>query len=482
MKKIISVTLAVALALLSLAGCVDKEQPTEKLAMYTENFSITQPMLTYYFNTQYLTFVTANEQYLDAYGLDTSQPLDKQDCALNSANWYDYFMDIAKGRLEQCLIIAEKAEAEGKTLSKDDEESIQAELKVLKENAKEQKMNLNDYLAATFGDGVDSETVLAVTRLERMVNKYYDKYEKTLDTSAEAVEKYFDGHKRLYSTVDYLSFYVSPLGDTMQESTSARRTAMMLSEAEDSETFLELVGDYVTDYYTDYYGVKLSKKEIKEKVEEAKLSCEVKGAGYDSSSAASRWAFSDDRVVNEGTYIEDTENGGYSVYFLTSLPAREEYNAISLRQIVFDINTFPSEENAMQAAQEAILNLELNNYSDAYFEKLATEVSADVISKNSGGLYENLTKGNLVDAAELEEWIFNEERKEGDITLLQTDSYGYHVVYIEKIGEPVWMLRSREGMVASRFGEYVSDLGDEYVVYLNDNIVYSVSEAEIPQE
>ena len=84
-----------------------------------------------------------------------------------------------------------------------------------------------------------------------------------------------------------------------------------------------------------------------------------------------------------------------------------------------------------------------------------------------------------MNAEELEEWIFDASRKNGDITLLQTDEYGYHVVYIEKIGEPVWLLRSREGMVNARFSEYISDMGDDYVVYMNDNVIYSVSEAEI---
>jgi len=142
---------------------------------------------------------------------------------------------------------------------------------------------------------------------------------------------------------------------------------------------------------------------------------------------------------------------------------------------------YDSEKQAMQDAQEAILNLELNDYSVKYFKKLAEEKSADALTVSNGGLYEGLTKGNLVDAKELEEWIFDPSRKKGDITLLQTEKYGYHVVYIEEIGEPVWYLRAREGMVSARFSEYVSDLGDDHVVYINDNIVYTVLETEIKE-
>ena len=481
MKKLISVALAMIIALTCIAGCGEKEPDKKDLAMYTENHSITKSMLTYCFNAQYLSFVTANQQNLEAYGLDVTEPLDKQECALNNANWYDYFMDIAKNHLEQCLIVAEKAKLDGKYLTKKDTEAIEKELETLKTEAKKNKMNLADYIEKNFGEGVTSDDLIAVTQMEKMVNKYYNKFEKKLDTSEKAVTKYFEGHKRLYSTVDYLSFCITPLGDSMQEISSAQRSAMTLSEVETAEEFLDYVGDYVTDYYTNYYGVKLSKKEIKEKVKTAQESCEVEGAGYDPTSAASRWAFSPERVANEGTYIEDTENG-YSVYFLTSLPTREEYNAMSIRQIVFDIADYQNEEEAMKAAQETILNLGLNDYSSTYFEKLAEEKSADTLTKSNGGLYENLTKGNLVDAKELEEWIFDGARKKGDITLLQTEKYGYHVVYVEDVGEPVWLLRSRDGMVSARFSEYISDLGDDYVVYINDNVVYSVLEAEIETE
>lgn len=481
MKKIISATLAVMVAFTCLAGCQKAQRNTENLAMYTENFSVTKSMLTYCFNTQYRSFVTANAERLEDYELDTTQPLDTQDCILNNANWYDYFMDIAKNRLEQCLIVAEKAKLDGKELSKKEEKAIEEDIVLLKDAAKKEKKNLADYIEDTFGDGVTEDDIIQVSKMEQLVNKYYDKFESTLDTGKKAVKKYYEGHKRLYSTVDYLSFYVAPLGDSAQEVTDAKRTALLLSQAKDPDSFLEMVEDYVNNYYTEYYGVKLSKKELKQKIAAAKESCEVTGAGYDASSTASRWAFDPERKVNDTTYIEDKENNGYFIYLLKSLPDRQTYNAVSVRQIVFAIDDYDSEDKAMQAAQETILNLEKNDYSADYFKRIAEEQSADTLSKSNGGLYENLSKGNLVDAKELEEWIFSDDREEGDITLLQTAKYGYHVVYIEEIGEPVWYLRAREGMVSARFSEYVSDLGDDHVVYINDNIVYTVLETEIKE-
>ncbi len=478
MKKSIAVALVFIIFVFSLSGCTKEKKDPNQYAMYTDNFQITKGMLEYCFNSQYISFVAENEADLEEMGLSTSQSLAEQKCSINGTNWYDYFMDTAKGHLEQCLIISEMALNKEKTLTQSEVAEVKEQLDELNATAEAEGITINQYVDKYFGENVLLQDIFDVCKMEYLAGKYFNEFAEKLDTGDKAVEKYYDGHKKLYTTVNYLQFFVSPLGDEAKDDTSARRTALLLSEAEDKEEFLSLVGNYVTEYYNNYYTEKVTKKELKSYVKKAQDGCVVNGAGYNSSSAASRWAFSDERKINEGMYFEDTENGGYSVYYLTSLPAREEYNAVSIRQIIYDIEKFDDSDSALEAAQEAILNLELNNYSNEYFEKLVKEQSADNFSKDTGGLYENITKGNLVEAPELEEWIFSDKRKAGDITLLQTANYGYHVIYIEEIEKPVWLLQAREGMINSRFNEHIADLGDDYVVYINDNIVYGITEVD----
>lgn len=478
MKKIISLFLIVALLITTVCGCAKKKRAVETFAMYTDNFEITEKMLTYYFNLQYLSFVTSNYDNLESFGLDTTQPLSEQNCPINGSNWYDYFMDTAKEKLTQCLIVSEMYKKKNKPITAKETKQVEDSIEILKKQAKENGTNFEKYIQTQFGEGVTEDDIRKVSEMEALTSRYYKAFEKDLDTSPKALEKYFEGHSKMYSTVDYLYFYISPLGQTNSDTTGAQRTAINLSQAENSDEFLNMVEAYVKEYYELYYSGNIDKKTVKEKVKLARESCAVYEAGYDSSSPASRWAFSEERVVNEGHYLIDEETGGYHVYYLTSLPSRQEYKSVDIRQIVFDPEDYENSDAAFSKAQSVLLNLADNEYSKASFKKFAKKYSADTISKNNGGLYTNVTKGSIVNATELESWIFDATREVGDIQLLETDEYGYHIVYIDKIGKPVWQLQILEGMVASKFGQHVSDLGDDYLLHINDNVVYRISEID----
>ena len=75
------------------------------------------------------------------------------------------------------------------------------------------------------------------------------------------------------------------------------------------------------------------------------------------------------------------------------------------------------------------------------FSALATEKTEDSGSKHTGGLYESIYSGQMVEP--FEKWCFDETRKPGDTDLVKT-TYGYHVMYYVD-GEEGWIRVSREG-------------------------------------
>jgi parvulin-like peptidyl-prolyl isomerase len=82
----------------------------------------------------------------------------------------------------------------------------------------------------------------------------------------------------------------------------------------------------------------------------------------------------------------------------------------------------------------------LNEYlggeqTEENFATLATRVSEDTGSQSTGGLYENIYKGQMV--LPFEEWCFDPARKAGDTGLVET-TYGYHVMYYVGPGETRW--------------------------------------------
>ena len=54
------------------------------------------------------------------------------------------------------------------------------------------------------------------------------------------------------------------------------------------------------------------------------------------------------------------------------------------------------------------------------------EYTQDPGSQSTGGLYTNVTLGQMVEP--FEKWCFDESRKPGDSGLVKTD-YGYHIMY-----------------------------------------------------
>ena len=68
------------------------------------------------------------------------------------------------------------------------------------------------------------------------------------------------------------------------------------------------------------------------------------------------------------------------------------------------------------------------------FAMLATEKTEDPGSQSTGGLYQQVYPGQMVDA--FNDWCFDESRNPGDYGMVQTN-YGYHVMYFVS-SEPQW--------------------------------------------
>lgn len=81
---------------------------------------------------------------------------------------------------------------------------------------------------------------------------------------------------------------------------------------------------------------------------------------------------------------------------------------------------------ACLASAEALMKKWKKDKSEANFAQMAFDNSADTGSNINGGLYSNLSKGQLTQ--ELDEWCFDEARQTGDTAIIRTDC-GYHIVY-----------------------------------------------------
>lgn len=111
---------------------------------------------------------------------------------------------------------------------------------------------------------------------------------------------------------------------------------------------------------------------------------------------------------------------------------------------------------AGEASAQALLDQFLaGEQTEEAFAALANEHSQDPGSNQVGGLYENVTEGEMVQA--FNDWCFDEARQVGDTGIVKTE-YGYHVMYFCG-SESLWQQYAESDYVT----EKASALADEIV-------------------
>lgn len=103
---------------------------------------------------------------------------------------------------------------------------------------------------------------------------------------------------------------------------------------------------------------------------------------------------------------------------------------INVRHILIGNDAFDDPK----AKADEVYNLYLSGEkTEDAFAALAEEYSSDEGSKSNGGLYSNVTEGQMVDT--FNAWCFDPVRQQGDTGIVQTQ-FGYHIMYFCGEGEP----------------------------------------------
>ena len=140
-----------------------------------------------------------------------------------------------------------------------------------------------------------------------------------------------------------------------------------------------------------------------------------------------------------------------------------------------------AEENAKaeakQKAEEIYAEWKNGDATEDSFAALAEANSEDTGSNTNGGLYEAVTKGQMV--ASFNDWIFDDARKPGDTEIVET-AYGYHVMYFVGDNAEAWYVNIENTLRTNKMQEYITNLtADMEVIDERGNIDYlHVAETE----
>ena len=147
---------------------------------------------------------------------------------------------------------------------------------------------------------------------------------------------------------------------------------------------------------------------------------------------AAKWAFAAKAGAKKAYAAADGK--AYAMYVVK---AAYPQPTVDVRHILFMTidsetqETLSEEEIAEKKEQAESVLAEWNALPDEEktaekFGELATQYTEDTGSQETGGLYEGVTPGQMVDS--FDKWIFDDSRKEGDVEIVESE-YGFHIMY-----------------------------------------------------
>lgn len=376
-----------------------------RVALSSEHYEVNNAMMDYYYVELEKSFFASGEDYLNYVGVDPDKSLKEQKYQ-GDTTWFDYLMQTVTSNNEQMLVLLEEATAQGMTLDAAEQADMEQKLS---------KIDLKDY-----APGVRMEDVRKAVEYSLIATKYSNKILADTKTSEPDWEAYYAEHEDDYLQLDAMSyaFTISEEGMSAEE---ALEQAKLLEQVTSKETFETWVKQYLT-------GTGVADDVASQTVEK----CKTTGALSSFGEEITAWAKADTTKPGD-TYVAQSDTA-CKVYLLLSKPERDEQLTVDVRHILLSTEQFGTAEAALERAKEVLEEWKNGPANEESFGELAKQYSADG-SANSGGLYEKVSPGEMVET--FNDWCFDENRKDGDTGIVESQ-YGAHVMYFVKHSLPKW--------------------------------------------
>ena len=461
-------------------------------AMETENYSVNQPMMNYFYQTAYSSFVSGTYyQTLGSYCSlnnatygNSGLSLDKQtigkgqyDSILvpaeyNGKTWHDYFMDQAVATVEQVLIFCEVADERNITLTEEELENVKLGAEALAEQIRVSKdaygstpyagLSDNACISAAFGDGVKMSDVRKALELTSLAGKAQnDISEELLDkVTLDRINAEYAENPKHYDLVDFLTYGFSVKYDTVSKDVLAE----IGEDAKEADHKDEILAEY--------------KKQIAEAIEKAKALSAITDKDE-----FLKFVLNDklDEIYDD-TYEELKEKAKLEVKVI---PSEENVKAIKEAMVAKIFEELFAEEvkdTAVDDVEEKddkfyAYEIEINKIYGEFLTDLKASLYSDLLSTKESCLSEQHTYSvpeKAEDEEENQKWLFADDRKAGDVTLIEDGdgAKGAEVAVTDKhYTADVYL------MVAPRYRDEVKVRDGAYMVFTKEDDAKAAIEA-----
>ena len=338
----------------------------------------------------------------------------------------------------------------GLKLTKADEAFIDKQIEDLRDEAKSAGSNssssssenkvtysLNAYLRKVYGGSINERFLRKQLKIQVLAQKYLT--ERTNEIAKGYDQKDIDAeYKKDTTAYDFVTFRAYTFKTTEltkedNETDDALKARQAKANAEVKKNANDFYNAVTNDATFAAKAKELNKDTADYNVdEETKYSMLKSTAQSTFSEDAAKWLFDSSTNVGSKKLFSDEENGKYIVVLALSKPHQEQ--TVTARHILFQTkdqssgNALSEEEIAKKKtqAEDVLKKFNEGDKTEDSFAALANEYNEDTGSSSNGGLYEHIYPGQMV--TEFNDWVFDANRKAGDVELVETD-YGYHIIY-----------------------------------------------------
>ena len=438
--------------------------PRSTTALTVGGTKVSAAELNHYYVDSINNFLGQAGDMVSLFGLDTTKALDEQfyDEA-EDQTWADYFLDQAATSAQNMYAIYNAAKAEGCKLSDEGKETIDANIENMELYATMYGFGSVDaYIGAMYGEGCNADTFRQYAEVQLIAQDYAADKNESLTYDDAAIRAEEAENFNAYSAFTYNSYYLAASsfyeGGTEDEQGNKTYTD---AEKEAGRAAAEAAANsLLTATTAEELDAAIAALEINAEVENAK-STRYNNTQYANVSSVLRDWVTAERSSGDITVIpnestthnhaegeECTGDDGTTVvngYYVIRFDSKNDNlnNLVNVRHILVSFEGGTTDEatgavsysekekqTAKTKADEILAAFNAGEKTEEAFAALATEKTTDTGSKETGGLYENVYPGQMVQA--FNDWCFNAARKTGDTEIVETE-YGYHVMYF--VGE-----------------------------------------------
>ena len=345
-----------------------------------------------------------------SYIVDPQKPLKDQQYS-EDQTWADYVKEYTDQKLLNMTVLYDEATKAGWTLSEDYTKMIDSDIEGIKSTASQYNTDVASYLTATYGRGVNEKVYRSMYEKYYYAYSYANSVRDGIEITSADIDAKYNEDKKAYDTVSFKYIFVD---GTAAESEDAKDVLQKAKDTAEAIKASENMDEYV-------------EKELGSAV--TALRCQKYAA---ISATYADWLFDETRKAGDREIFDGT-NGYYVVEFTEA--NNIHYNTVDARHILVspeDTSSEASWQEALEKATKYLGEIKEKGGKEDDFSLYAMLYSEDTGSKNVGGLYEGIYKGQMVE--EFENWCFDDSRKAGDMDIVKT-SFGYHIMYFVGEGE-----------------------------------------------